>query len=587
MNVTGTSLPGEKNPVVDGADQPVDGEVDVGGLGQFAAAAGAEERRAIPVALAGHDLRLEPGRDRRVVLRLPGQGAEYRAGVRPAQERGQLAQLILEVAAQVSVVSRGEELSRVDGESVKQDVGLGGPPAVDGLLRHPGPGGYALDRHAGETALDQQVIGRFQDGQPGFLAAPVPVAVVAGLGASLHAAQRTGPLPRRNVASSISGMTNTLAAPQVTATLSRLFAAAAQDSDASALLPGGAYATASALDKADAAQDVYMPISPEAGQLLYALVRASRPETVVEFGTSFGISTIHLAAAVTDNGTGHVVTTELSTAKVKAARANLEQAGVDGVVTILAGDARQTLADVPGPIGLVLLDGWKDLCLPVLRLLEPRLAPGRARGRRRQQLREHGPVPRVRPGPGPRVRERRLPRRGRHGDQLLDARRVTSPPVPAYRRAVHAAPRRPARPSVVVAGAAAGKAHRHKMLIVLGVWVAIAGGVAALAGLSGIRRVRRLRRDGVAAWALPVTEPVPEDQLSSGPPQRMLLQYSLEDGRVIERSARARVRGQRRCAPANRGSSGMTPPIPTTSSSTGAGDGSPTGPSSPPGRCSS
>lgn len=79
------------------------------------------------------------------------------------------------------------------------------------------------------------------------------------------------------------------------------------------------------------------------------------------------------------------------------------------------------------------------------------------------------------------------------------------------------------------------------MLIVLGVWVAIAGGVAALAGLSGMRRVRRLRRDGVAAWALPVTEPVPEDQPSSGAPPRMLLQYSLEDGRVLERSARAQV----------------------------------------------
>jgi hypothetical protein len=146
----------------------------------------------------------------------------------------------------------------------------------------------------------------------------------------------------------------------------------------------------------------------------------------VEFGTSFGISTIHLAAAVTDNGTGHVVTTELSTAKVKAARANLQQAGVGGVVTILAGDARQTLADVPGPIGLVLLDGWKDLCLPVLRLLEPRLAPGRCRRLRRQQLCQHGPVPRVRPGPGPRVRERQLPGRGRHGDQFLDAGAVTS-----------------------------------------------------------------------------------------------------------------------------------------------------------------
>jgi predicted O-methyltransferase YrrM len=171
-------------------------------------------------------------------------------------------------------------------------------------------------------------------------------------------------------------MTNTLAAPEVTATLSRLFAAAARDNDASAILPGGAYATASALEKADAVQDVYMPISPEAGRLLYALIRASRPETVVEFGTSFGISTIYLAAAVTDNGTGHVVTTELSTAKVKAARSNLERAGVDAAVTILAGDARQTLAGVPGPVGLVLLDGWKDLCLPVLRLLEPRLAPG-------------------------------------------------------------------------------------------------------------------------------------------------------------------------------------------------------------------
>src|SRR6202035_2923042 len=102
----------------------------------------------------------------------------------------------------------------------------------------------------------------------------------------------------------------------------------------------------------------------------------SRPDTVVEFGTSFGISTIYLAAAVADNGSGRVVTTELAAAKIAAARANLEEAGVGGPVTILAGDARQTLADVPGPVGLVLLDGWKDLCLPVLRLLEPRLAPG-------------------------------------------------------------------------------------------------------------------------------------------------------------------------------------------------------------------
>lgn len=173
-------------------------------------------------------------------------------------------------------------------------------------------------------------------------------------------------------------MANSLAAPQVTAALSRLFAEAARDDQNRVPPPPGksSWAEASAVDHANAMQDVYIPISAEAGQLLYALVRAIRPQTVVEFGTSFGISTIYLAAAVTDNGTGRVVTTELSDRKVKAARANLEQAGVDGVVTILAGDALQTLAELPGPVGLVLLDGWKDLYLPVLRMLEPRLVPG-------------------------------------------------------------------------------------------------------------------------------------------------------------------------------------------------------------------
>jgi predicted O-methyltransferase YrrM len=173
-------------------------------------------------------------------------------------------------------------------------------------------------------------------------------------------------------------MPNTLAAPQVQTVLSRLFAAAAQDpADRPPPPPGqSSWEAASARQWADAYQDIYLPISADAGKLLYALARAGRPQTVVEFGTSFGISAIYLAAAVTDNGTGHVVTTELSDKKVTAARSNLRQAGVAEAVTVLAGDALHTLAGVPGPVGLVLLDGWKDLCLPVLRLLEPKLAPG-------------------------------------------------------------------------------------------------------------------------------------------------------------------------------------------------------------------
>jgi len=172
-------------------------------------------------------------------------------------------------------------------------------------------------------------------------------------------------------------MTNTLLAAPVQAVLERLFAAAArQDAEPSPWPADRSFLAATAQDRADALETVYMPISAPGGRLLYTLIRAARPETVVEFGTSFGISTIYLAAAVSDNGAGRVVTTEMSAAKIAAARANLIEAGVAGPVTILAGDAMHTLAQLPGPIGLVLLDGWKDLCLPVLRLLEPRLAPG-------------------------------------------------------------------------------------------------------------------------------------------------------------------------------------------------------------------
>jgi len=172
---------------------------------------------------------------------------------------------------------------------------------------------------------------------------------------------------------------NSLTDPPVRPVLDRLFQAADQDGAQWVSIrerhPDG-FAAMSAREQADAYGELYIPVSPEGGRLLYTLIRASRPATVVEFGTSFGISTIFLAAAVRDNGTGRVVSTELNAAKVARARANLAEAGLADVVTILAGDARETLADLPGPVGFVLLDGWKNLYLPVLRQLEPRLTAG-------------------------------------------------------------------------------------------------------------------------------------------------------------------------------------------------------------------
>jgi predicted O-methyltransferase YrrM len=172
-------------------------------------------------------------------------------------------------------------------------------------------------------------------------------------------------------------MTNTLHTDHFRTVLDRLFAAASHDDEVPrSTKPGVSFESATAQEKADALQAAYLPISANGGELLYILVRARRPATIVEFGTSYGISTLYLAAAVADNGTGSVVSTELSSVKVAAARANLVEARLSDHVAILPGDAMTTLNDIRGPIDLVLLDGWKDLCLPVLRSLESRLSPG-------------------------------------------------------------------------------------------------------------------------------------------------------------------------------------------------------------------
>jgi predicted O-methyltransferase YrrM len=126
-------------------------------------------------------------------------------------------------------------------------------------------------------------------------------------------------------------------------------------------------------------KDLALPVSRGTGILLYMLARTSRARTIVEFGTSFGISTIHLAAALRDNGGGRLVTSEFEAAKVERARANLAAAGLLDLVEIRTGDALQTLAGgLPDAIDLVLLDGAKALYPDILALLEPHLRPGAA-----------------------------------------------------------------------------------------------------------------------------------------------------------------------------------------------------------------
>jgi hypothetical protein len=73
------------------------------------------------------------------------------------------------------------------------------------------------------------------------------------------------------------------------------------------------------------------------------------------------------------------------------------------------------------------------------------------------------------------------------------------------------------------------------MPVLVGIWFALAGGVAALAGLYGIRRARRLRSDGVRTWGMAIRPPASPDKEPDGSRGQFLVQYTLADGRVMER----------------------------------------------------
>lgn len=124
-------------------------------------------------------------------------------------------------------------------------------------------------------------------------------------------------------------------------------------------------------------KDYHLGISRESGTLCYMLARACRARSIVEFGTSLGLSTLHLAAALKDNGGGRVISSEFEPSKVARAREHMAAAGLADFVEIREGDALETLAsDLPDTIDFVLMDGAKGLYVRVLSLLEKRLRPG-------------------------------------------------------------------------------------------------------------------------------------------------------------------------------------------------------------------
>ena len=113
------------------------------------------------------------------------------------------------------------------------------------------------------------------------------------------------------------------------------------------------------------------------GEFCYQLCRSIGATRIVEAGTSFGVSTMYLAAAVRDNQVekGVVIGTEHESAKVKLALQNFEEAGLSEFIDLREGDLRQTLKEISGPVDFMLVDIW-DVALPALELVSSTLRPG-------------------------------------------------------------------------------------------------------------------------------------------------------------------------------------------------------------------
>jgi caffeoyl-CoA O-methyltransferase len=119
----------------------------------------------------------------------------------------------------------------------------------------------------------------------------------------------------------------------------------------------------------------HLNITTREGRVLRQLTEAVGAKYVVEIGTSSGYSTIWLALGARASG-GKVFTHEIDPEKVKIATENFRKAGLDDVITIIEGDAHETIKQHEGPIDVVFLDAEKLGYLDYMQQLLPRMRPG-------------------------------------------------------------------------------------------------------------------------------------------------------------------------------------------------------------------
>lgn len=118
-----------------------------------------------------------------------------------------------------------------------------------------------------------------------------------------------------------------------------------------------------------------MNVPPVDGRMLRLLAEAIEAKTIVEIGTSNGISAIWMGLALRKTG-GKLITHEIDPHAAALARKNFERAGMSHFITVIEGDAHQTIDQLKGPIDMVFLDADKEGYMDYLEKLLPLVRPG-------------------------------------------------------------------------------------------------------------------------------------------------------------------------------------------------------------------
>ena len=117
-----------------------------------------------------------------------------------------------------------------------------------------------------------------------------------------------------------------------------------------------------------------LAVSEEDGRFLRVMVAATGAKRVLEIGGAYGYSAIWIGLGLRETG-GRLTTIEFDPARARVAAANVRNAGVADIVTVVAGDAFAEVPKLAGPFDLVFVDAWKRDYKRFLDLLLPRLSP--------------------------------------------------------------------------------------------------------------------------------------------------------------------------------------------------------------------